>query len=73
MTEPQARRAVVVGYDGAELLDIAGVTSTLDIANRLGATPAYDVCLASPDGASIRCDSGRAVHSQTALRDVCGP
>jgi hypothetical protein len=31
------RVILVVGYDGAELLDIACVTSSLDIANRIGA------------------------------------
>ena len=39
---------VVVGYDRAELLDIASVTSTLDVANLLGAAPGYRVHLVAP-------------------------
>jgi hypothetical protein len=34
---------VVVGYPGAGLLDIAGLTTAFDYANRAGATPAYRV------------------------------
>ena len=41
---------VVVGHDRAELLDIASVTSTLDVANVLGATPGTG-STSSPPGA----------------------
>ena len=66
----EARRVVVVGYDRCELLDIACVTSALDVANRLGATPAYEVVLATLRGASIRCDSGLEVTAQAQLERV---
>ena len=58
------RRVVVVGYDGAELVDIACVTTALDLANRLGADPAYTICLASVEGADIRCETGLTLRTQ---------
>jgi transcriptional regulator GlxA family with amidase domain len=64
---------LVVGYDGAELLDIACVTSSLDIANRIGARPPYRTVLATPGGQSIVCDSGLRLHAQAALERVNEP
>ncbi|MFU8854813.1 GlxA family transcriptional regulator [Micromonospora sp. SL1-18] len=64
------RRVVVVGYDGIELVDVASVTSCLDMANRLGATPAYAVRFATLSGGPVRCDSGLELSSQVALQDV---
>jgi transcriptional regulator GlxA family with amidase domain len=61
------RLFLVVGYDGAELLDIACVTSSLDIANRIGADPPYRVVLAAPGGGGIRCDSGLRLQAEVAL------
>src|SRR5262245_53353732 len=66
------RRVVVVGYDRLELIDVASVTSCLDLANRLGATPAYDVRFATLSGGAVRCDSGLELHAQMALPDVPG-
>ncbi|MFJ4776190.1 GlxA family transcriptional regulator [Streptomyces sp. NPDC088762] len=68
------RRMVVVGYDTAELLDIACVTTTLAMANRLG-SPArpYDVVLAAPGGAPIVCGSGLTLHAQESLERLVGP
>ncbi|GIH14856.1 GlxA family transcriptional regulator [Rugosimonospora africana] len=67
------RRVVVVGYDGIELVDVASVTSCLDMANRLGATPAYTCRFATLSGGAARCDSGLELPSQIALRDVLRP
>lgn len=61
------RNVVVVGYTGAELVDIACVTTGMDIANRLGAGPPYRTLLASPGGNPIDCDSGLQLASQQAL------
>jgi len=61
------RVILVVGYDGAELLDIACVTSSLDIANRIGATPPYRSILATPGKRSISCDSGLRLNAQAGL------
>ncbi|MFJ8649296.1 GlxA family transcriptional regulator [Streptomyces sp. NPDC093546] len=71
MTE---RRVAVVGFDTAELLDIACVTTTLVMANHLGA-PArpYDVVLAAPGGGPIVCGSGFTLLSQQSLERLVGP
>ncbi|GAA4712378.1 GlxA family transcriptional regulator [Phytohabitans rumicis] len=69
----QERVILVVGYDGAELLDIACVTSSLDIANRIGANPPYRAVLATPGEHSITCDSGLQLHAQAALERFNAP
>jgi transcriptional regulator GlxA family with amidase domain len=67
------RVILVVGYDGAELLDIACVTSSLDIANRIGANPPYRAILATPGQRSITCDSGLRLDAQVALERFNAP
>ena len=42
------RKVVIVGYDNAVLVEIACTADALDIANRLGATPRYEIVLAGP-------------------------
>lgn len=65
---------VVVGYPGAELLDIACVTSTLAMTNVIGALrEPYEVTLATPGGRPIRCDSGLVLHSGASLEQLRGP
>lgn len=61
------RLVLLVAYDGAELLDIACVTSCLDIANRIGATPPYRMVLATPGRRPVRCDSGLQLQADDAL------
>ncbi|QJW35439.1 GlxA family transcriptional regulator [Cellulosimicrobium protaetiae] len=63
-----ARRVAVVGYPGSELLDVSCVTSTLAMANRLGAAPAYDVVLLTPAGGPVVCDSGLTLEAQGSLQ-----
>lgn len=72
MTRAAPRRVVVVGYDGAELLDIACVTSTLDIAGRIAGRPLYRVDLVTPAGRPITCDSGLSLNAAAALQDTTG-
>lgn len=67
------RTVAVIGYDGAELLDIACVTSSLDFANRVGAAPEYRVLLATPGGRSIRCDSGLRLNGDCHLERLTDP
>jgi transcriptional regulator GlxA family with amidase domain len=62
----------VVGYDGAELLDIACVTSTLDMAGRIARQPLYRVDVVTPAGRPIRCDSGLSLNAAGALQDTTG-
>lgn len=61
---------LVIGYDDAELVDIASVTSALELANRLGARPGYEVALATVDGCDITSDSGLRIGVQRALPQV---
>lgn len=65
---------VIVGYDTAELLDIACVTTPLAMANALG-SPArpYRVVLACPGGASFTCGSGLTLQGQQSLEQLIGP
>lgn len=65
-----AHEVIVVGYEGSELLDIACVTSALDLANRLHADPPYRVVLASVPGGDIRCDSGLRLRAQARLSAI---
>ena len=44
----EKRRVLVVGYHAAELLDIACVTSALEMANFMHGSAVYEVSLASP-------------------------
>jgi transcriptional regulator GlxA family with amidase domain len=69
----QERRVIVVGYDDVELLDVACVTTTLAMANRQGADPAYLVQLASSGGREMTCDAGVGLRVQEALERVRGP
>ncbi|UNX54508.1 DJ-1/PfpI family protein [Georgenia sp. TF02-10] len=66
------RLVAVVGYDGAELLDISCVTSTLTLATRLGAAPPYRTVLLTPGGAPITCDSGLTLAAQGSLQRWTG-
>jgi transcriptional regulator GlxA family with amidase domain len=67
------RRVVVVAYDDAELVEISCVTGVFDGANRLGASPPYDVRLVSPEGRPVRCSSGLVLAAQAALERTRGP
>ena len=72
-TSAERRRVVVVGYDGAELLDIACITSTLDIAGRIAHQALYQVELVTPAGRAITCDSGLSLNAAGALHQTTGP
>ncbi|WP_417498561.1 GlxA family transcriptional regulator [Marinactinospora rubrisoli] len=68
------RPVVIVGYDTAELLDIACVSTTFAMANELGACAApYRVRVVSPGGAPIACATGLTLQSQQSLERVTGP
>jgi transcriptional regulator GlxA family with amidase domain len=66
------RRVVILGYQDAELLDIACPSDVLDAANKLGATPQYEILLASVDGKPIRCESGLTLIAQQRVDQVDG-
>ncbi|WP_069387173.1 GlxA family transcriptional regulator [Cellulosimicrobium cellulans] len=67
------RVVAIVGYAGAELLDIACVTSTLALANRVGARPGYGVVLLTPAGRPVACDSGLTLAGQGSLQRWVDP
>lgn len=64
------RRVVVIGYEGAELVDIACVTTAFDLANRLGANRPYEVVLATGGGSDIRCETGLTLRAEVAIDAV---
>jgi transcriptional regulator GlxA family with amidase domain len=67
------RRAVVVGYEDAELLDVSCVTTTLSVAGELGAAPPYAVRLLTPGGRAITCRPGLRLEAHGALERETGP
>ncbi|WP_030595194.1 GlxA family transcriptional regulator [Streptomyces fulvoviolaceus] len=80
------RLMVIVGYDTAELLDIACVTTPLAMANAhvtaltdatanaLGSpSRPYRVTVACPGGASFTCGSGLTLQGQQSLEQLIGP
>ncbi|YCK42155.1 GlxA family transcriptional regulator [Actinomadura sp. ATCC 39365] len=69
----ECRRVVVVAYEAAELLDIACVTSTLENANWHGASPYYQVRLATPGGHPVTTAGALVLQAQLALERITGP
>ncbi|MFB7864553.1 GlxA family transcriptional regulator [Streptomyces sp. NPDC056069] len=68
------RLMVVVGYEAAELLDIACVTTTLAMANGIGAPEVpYRVLLSGPGGGPLVCGSGLVLGSERSLERLSGP
>lgn len=67
------RTVVVVSYPGAELLDIACLTTVFDYANRAGATPRYETWTVASGGLPIACQSGLTLAAQGALERMRGP
>jgi transcriptional regulator GlxA family with amidase domain len=67
------RRVVLVGYPGAELIDIACVVSSLQLANYYHGSELYRVRLASPGGEPVRTGTGLVVNAELALERTRGP
>lgn len=66
-------RVLVVGYDDAELLDIACVTTTLDAVRVIDPAKGYRITLATPGGRPITCSTGLVLNGQETLERVKGP
>jgi transcriptional regulator GlxA family with amidase domain len=64
------RRVLIIGYQDAELLDVACPADVLHAANRLGAKPRYEIRLASVDGKVIHCECGLTLAAQLRLDQV---
>jgi transcriptional regulator GlxA family with amidase domain len=69
----EARSVVFFVYDGLQLLDLAGPSDVFDAANRLGATPPYELTVTSPHGASVRAASGIRVDVDAPAAGVDPP
>jgi transcriptional regulator GlxA family with amidase domain len=67
------RLVVVVACRTSELLDVACVTSTLDVANRIGASPPYRTRVVSPGGGDVVADSGLSLRGRGSLERIAGP
>ena len=65
-----ARKVALVGYPGAQSLDIVGPLEVFAMANRFGDANGYEVLLASPDGGTIACNSGLRLADAVALADL---
>ena len=64
---------VIVGYDAAELLDIACVNSALVMANFLHGQQLYEVELVAPGGRPIHTATGLTLQVHDKLERVTGP
>lgn len=64
------RKVALVGYPGAQSLDIVGPLEVFSMANRYGDPRAYEVILASPRGGTIVCNSGLNLAGSVALADL---
>ncbi len=61
------RRVVIVGYDGAQILDVACPSGALGIANRYGAAPPYSIELGTLGRRAVHTSSGIALGAQQEL------
>jgi transcriptional regulator GlxA family with amidase domain len=66
------RKVVIVGYPDAVLIEIACTADAFDIANRLGATPRYDLTLAAPTPQPMHCTAGLALCAPIRLDRIRG-
>jgi transcriptional regulator GlxA family with amidase domain len=64
------RTIALVGYDGAQALDLVGPLEVFSMANNFAARPEYEVLLASPSGGEIVTNSGLRLAGSIALRDL---
>ena len=65
-----SRRIVLIGYPGAQSLDLVGPFEVFSMANRSGDPGAYEVILASEEGGEIICNSGLRLGGAVALADL---
>jgi transcriptional regulator GlxA family with amidase domain len=67
---PATHNVAIVAFDGLQLLDLAGPSEVLRTATRLGATPPYETVIATPDGQSVRSESGVSVAADVSLASL---
>ena len=64
------RKVALIGYAGAQSLDLVGPLEVFAMANRFGDPACYEIILGSPDGGTILCNSGLELAGSTALADL---
>lgn len=64
------RKVALVGYEGAQSLDLVGPFEVFRMANYYSGTQAYEIMLASPRGGDIVANSGLRLGGAVALKDV---
>ncbi|WP_338146653.1 GlxA family transcriptional regulator [Streptomyces boncukensis] len=67
------RKTVIVGYQGADLLDISCPSEVLHAANQAAADRRYEIVPATVDGRPFRCDSGLTLADVHRLDRIEGP
>lgn len=63
-------KVALVGYDGAQSLDLVGPLEVFSMANTYAGRSAYEVLIASPDGGEIVSNCGLRLAGASALRDL---
>ncbi|MCI0344071.1 MAG: helix-turn-helix domain-containing protein [Chloroflexi bacterium] len=62
-----AHDAVFVAFDGFQSLDLTGPVEVLRSASRLGASPPYEIQIATPQGQPARSESGITIAADVSL------
>jgi transcriptional regulator GlxA family with amidase domain len=72
--EALAREVVLVGFDGVQLLDLAGPADVFSTATRVckaqGRGPGYRLTIATPDGKAVRTSCGMRIEADASLPRV---
>ena len=69
-THPHPRTIALIGYDGAQSLDLVGPLEVFSMANRYAGHAAYDIVLASLEGGGITCNSGLRLEGFRRVADL---
>ena len=70
MNSQTTRKIALVGYPGAQSLDLVGPLEVFSMANRSGGAAVYELILASPAGGTIVCNSGLQLAGSTSLQEL---
>ncbi|MES2342113.1 MAG: DJ-1/PfpI family protein, partial [Pseudomonadota bacterium] len=68
--QPHPRKIALIGYDGAQSLDLVGPLEVFSMANRFTGSPAYQVILVSLSGGEIVCNSGLRLAGAARVADL---
>lgn len=69
-TVPVERVVLLVAYDGVQMLDVVGPAEVFSTASLLLGGSGYRLTIASPDGETVRSDSGLRLGVDVALADT---